>query len=419
MSAILEPGASADSPLDHGLVTFFPAPHSFTGEDVVEFAVHGSTYIVGRMLDGLARIGVRPARAGEFSERAFLNGKLDLSQAEAIADLVLAETEVQARVAREQLEGRLSTALDEVGEPLRALVAEIEAHIDFPEEGIEPLAVQAWDGVLESIERRLSAFIDTFSFGRVCREGALVVLAGAPNAGKSSLLNRLLGEERAIVTPIPGTTRDTIEEVASFAGLPVRLCDTAGLVDDESSGGRSLDVVERIGIQRSHERLLAADVALFVQDLLAPLDLRLLELVRSRARRVIIVANKVDLLPAAEVDARLAEHARAAGAKVLGISARDGVGLDALRENVRDDLLPPGALEGAGSLLVTSRRHHDALRLARDAILRARAALASHHPSELVAADLRDALGALTEIVGVTSTEDILGLIFSKFCIGK
>ncbi|MFN8390440.1 MAG: tRNA uridine-5-carboxymethylaminomethyl(34) synthesis GTPase MnmE [Bdellovibrionota bacterium] len=399
----------ADHVLDYGLAAYFPAPNSFTGEDCVELNLHGSPYLVTRLMSILAELGVRSAKPGEFSERAFLNGKLDLSQAEAIADLIAADTEIQARVAREQLEGRLSKALSDLGEPLRNLLAEIEAHIDFPDEDIEPLTYSEWTSALRAIEGQIEAYLRSFAYGRLCREGALVVLAGVPNAGKSSLLNRLLGEDRAIVTAVPGTTRDSIEEPASLGGLRVRFCDTAGLATEH----RTPDEVEQLGIERSWKKLTQADLVLYVFDISTGLDaeLDIVEGVRQSARKVMLVANKADLVSNAGAgnlpsgsDARL-------------VSAQNGEGIAQLADAIVAELLGDDAQSDA--LLITNQRHFEALRGADRALKDALVALQSSTPAEFVAVDLRAALGALEEIIGSTPTEDILGRIFSKFCIGK
>lgn len=410
----------AGAPLDNGLCLFFPKPQSYTGEDVAELHLHGSPFLVRSLLAALVARGARQAEPGEFTKRAYLNGCIDLTQAEAVADLIAAETEVQARVAREQLTGRLSGAVDELGEPLRNLLAEVEAHIDFPEEGITPLAYARWADAVETVLRELRRYIDSFATGRIFREGALVVLAGLPNAGKSSLLNRLLGEERAIVTAVPGTTRDSIEERASLDGLSVRFCDTAGLFD--ASAPRILDTVEQLGVERSWQRLEHADLVLFLLDAERELGHAdaVLEAVRARNSRVLVVANKVDLVDEQKKQGLrdlLQGREPGDGVEAVLVSASTGEGLDALRRRLVSILVDDR--HRTGSLLVTTQRHADALKEAAKILEDAALELRNGLPAELVSVHLRGALRALEEIVGVTPTEDILGRIFSKFCIGK
>lgn len=403
--------------LDYALSAYFPGPDSFTGEDCAEISLHGSPYLLGRMLECLQSIGIRLAHPGEFSERAFHNGKLDLSQAEAVADLVNAESEAQAKVAREQLEGRLSTAVNELGEPLRNLLAEIEAYIDFPEEDIEPLAVEAWLKEIDSASAQAKRYISSFEQGRLCREGAQVVLVGLPNAGKSSLLNALVGDERAIVTPIPGTTRDSIEDRLSIGGLSVRLWDTAGIVSAESS--RTPDEVEKLGIERSKKHLEQADLVLVLLDPegSGAEQKQLIEHALSKGKKMIPVLNKADLLSEEEAGELLRSYTEEAKLEGVLISATTHSGLKQLRTRIQKALL--GESTQAASLLVCNRRHLEALTEANAGLERARDCVKQQQPAELCAFELRAALASLRDIVGLTSTEDVLGRIFSKFCIGK
>ncbi|MCB0323112.1 MAG: tRNA uridine-5-carboxymethylaminomethyl(34) synthesis GTPase MnmE [Bdellovibrionales bacterium] len=409
------PGGGARCPLDQGMVAFFPGPQSFTGEDCVEFHLHGSPYLVRRLLESLAQLGVRSARAGEFTERAFLNGRMDLSQAEAVADLIAAETEAQARVALDALDGRLSNAVTALGVPLKALVAEIEAYIDFPEEDIEPLSRSAWRQAIDEVRSSVKAYVDSFATGRLCREGAQVVLAGLPNVGKSSLLNALVGEERAIVTPIAGTTRDSIEERISIGGLSVRLWDTAGLAEQQC-GGRELDEVEQLGIERSRARIAQADLVLFVfaPDVDLELQLEAHHSFSAQWQKAVLLVNKQDLDPDGELRQRLRS---ALGAELLTVCAKQPGSLETLREAIAQRLLASPVAPGA--LLIANRRHHEALAQADAALGRALEGLAHDLPPEFVTLELRSALTSLTEIIGVTTTDDLLGMIFSKFCIGK
>jgi len=400
--------------LDEGLIVFFPGPQSYTGEDVAEFQLHGSSYLVQRLLECLLGAGARLARPGEFTERAFARGKIDLSQAEAVADLIGAETEIQARVAREQLEGKLSLALSELGEPLREMLAEIEAHIDFPDEDITPLPLEAWSTRLGEIQAVIKTYLASYRSGRLCREGALVVLAGLPNAGKSSLLNALLGEERAIVTELAGTTRDSIEERTSIEGLQVRFCDTAGLLED--AGLRMPDQVEKLGIERSWKKLEQADLVLFVLDgtLSFETQREVLAEVRSRAGKVLIIVNKTELLSPLQQEGMLAKYGER---NCVFVSALRRRGLEELKEKLLSELLGGDIIQG--SIILTNQRHFEALKQAENALRDAIDELGARRPPELIAIHLRAALGALEDIIGATPNEDILGLIFSKFCIGK
>ncbi|MCB0359971.1 MAG: tRNA uridine-5-carboxymethylaminomethyl(34) synthesis GTPase MnmE [Bdellovibrionales bacterium] len=399
---------SADSDvLDEALLCFFAAPNSFTGEDCAEFHLHGSPFLVRRLLENLRRLSVRMAEPGEFTRRAFENGRIDLPQAEAVADLIAAETESQARAAREQLAGRLSHALSDVGEPLRNLLAEIEAWIDFPDEDIEQPALAQWQRVVDSVRANVSRLIDSYTTGKLLRSGALVALVGLPNAGKSSLLNRLLDEERAIVTDIPGTTRDSIEELLDLRGLLVRLCDTAG-IGAAHGAVRAIDPVEALGIERSWKKLESADLVLFLLDPTQelPPQQSLLSEARSRASRLLLLQTKSDLSPA-RADALAPD---------LQLSAKTGDGVPALLERLYRELLGE---QSAGAQLITTQRHYEALIRARESLTESLAAMQSGQSPEFLALEIRSALGALDEIIGVTQTEDILGRIFSKFCIGK
>ena len=415
---------SSGAVLDYSLFTYFAAPKSFTGEPCLEIAIHGSSFIQSELLGTLSLAGVRFARPGEFSERAFLNGKMDLSQVEAVADLISSETEVQARLAREQLEGKLSQALSQLGEPLRDLLAEIEAYIDFPDEDIEPLTHAGWLKEIASIQARVSSYCESFQQGRLCREGALVVLAGLPNAGKSSLLNRLLGEERAIVTPIAGTTRDSIEEMCSLHGYAVRLCDTAGLLDETL--GRSPDEVEALGIERSWKKLQAAELVLYVLDASANFETQfrasgVFERLLGKTRKILFVMNKTDLADEEVVRERLRAviPAREQGLReeIVAVSAISGEGLRSLREAIASRVFSGNLNEG--SLLISNERHHRALLASRKELEETTKVIEAGQPPEIIAFHVRNALVAMSDIIGVTYTDDILGRIFSKFCIGK
>lgn len=410
--------------LDRALVVYFPRPRSFTGEDVAEFHVHGSQFVVERLIACCLSEKARLAGPGEFSKRAFLNGKLDLSQAEAVADLIAAETESQARVATEQLDGKLSRAVSDLGEPLRDLLAEIEAYIDFPEEGIEPKNRAAWLSSIENTEHLLGKMTDSFQTGKLYREGARVVIVGLPNAGKSSLLNRLVGERRAIVTPHAGTTRDSIEERINIDGLLVRLWDTAGLACGPSY---CPDEIEALGIERSWEHLRSADLAVYVTDVTADFaeEIPLFHQVRQAARKVFVAGNKGDLLSDEERSVASLRLHQESNCPTLIVSALMESRISELKTSIAALLLGMGSVSGVGShvgsgaVLICNQRHVTALTASGEALIRTRQAISEMLPPEIISIDLRSALLALNEIIGLTHTEDILGRIFSKFCIGK
>ena len=391
-----------NEPVDDGLAVFFPGPRSFTGEDSAELHVHGGTRNVARVLDAVLRHGASPAQPGEFSQRAFVNGKLDLSQAEAIQSLIHARSETAARLARRQLDGFLAGALAQAAHPIREALARIEAAIDFPEEvgDPDPTQLRSW---IHQAKQQIDGLLAGARYGRKVSEGAVVVLAGAPNAGKSSLLNRLAGRERAIVTEIPGTTRDTLEEEVVIKGIPITLIDTAGLRTTN-------DPVEAIGIDRAGKAIGAADLVLLVRDCTAPApDPELLP-----RNPDLIVWNKTDLDPDVPADPDCPD-----GVEACPVSAATGAGIETLRARI-------GALLGAAQSgaehelpLVTSARHQQALDNARSALQHAFESLDSAAPVDCVAVDLHDALMQLGAVTGNTAREDVIRSIFATFCLGK
>jgi tRNA modification GTPase len=399
------------STIDRGLAVFFAGPNSYTGEDVAELQFHGSPLIAQRILGSLFALGITPAEPGEFTKRAFLNSKLDLVQAEAVADLIAATSERALSVAAEQLNGRLSAALHAVGEPLRDAVAELEAGIDFSDEDITPASLNAVGEELKKAHREIGRLLGSYSFGQVVRDGFRVLLSGRPNVGKSSLLNLLVGRERAIVTPISGTTRDLIEEEVTLKGYRFIVCDSAGITD-------SSDTVERIGIERARERIGWADLVLFVVDA----DDRseswkeVLESLRGKANAVWMITNKIDLNPGAfsthHCDSTVCT-------RNFFLSASTKAGFDDLTAALVSEVESRLISHAETSSIVTNARQCSGLLRAEEALQRASGALDSRAPAEIVAAETRLALSELKEIVGETYTEDILGRIFSRFCIGK
>jgi tRNA modification GTPase len=410
------PGSGGGRPpialtLDEVVAAVFHAPHSYTREHVVELSCHGGRIAGERVLAAVLRSGARLARPGEFTLRAFLNGRLDLAQAEAVADLIHAETRAAHDLALSQLAGELSRRLEALSERVADALAEVEARVDFAEDvgGVE-VPPHVVDAVVETASG-LDALLAGAPYARALREGVRVLLAGRPNVGKSSLFNALLGEERAIVTAHPGTTRDLVSERLDVAGVPVTLVDAAGLRE----GG---DLAESLGVERAREALGGCAAALWVVDRSAPLgaeDLWLAE--RLRGKRVLIALNKSDLAPAvtgSEVAARLDDSVQ----RVVEVSATRGSGLDALREALAELLGVRGSGTGPGAL-VGNPRHVEALSRARAALDRAGAAARDAAPGEIVALELREGLAAIGEVTGRTVGEDVLERIFSRFCIGK
>lgn len=392
--------------IDEALLTFMAAPHSFTREDVVEISCHGGALPVQLTLEAALAAGARLANPGEFTMRAFLNGRIDLSQAEATLDVIRAQTSAGLAVAQAQLGGWLAREVRAARAALLEPLAYITALIDFPDEGIEPQAVaEPVAQALATVERLLAGADQ----GMVIRNGARVALVGRPNVGKSSLLNALLRVERAIVTPIPGTTRDTLEETANLAGVPVVLIDTAGMRASD-------DPVEQIGVERARSALASADLALLVFDAQQPFTAEDAAMLSVTAERpTIIVWNKCDDPASAPPPAP--EHPRSVA--VVACSARYGHGIDHLANTIAATLLG-GTLPAMGTThLVSNPRHRAALRRAVEFLRAAQETLATNAATDLLAADLTGATNALGEITGETVGEDLLDVIFSRFCIGK
>lgn len=410
---------AAGNPIDKGLAIYFPAPHSFTGEDVLELQAHGGPVVLQLLLarcleaaQGIANDapvlpGLRLAAAGEFSERAFLNDKIDLAQAEAIADLIDASTEAAARSAAQSLSGAFSKEIHALRDAIIHLRMLVEATLDFPEEEIDFLQKADAKGQLERIQTSVQAVFARAAQGVLLREGIQVVIAGQPNAGKSSLLNALAGAELAIVTPIAGTTRDRVQETIQIEGVPIHVIDTAGLRD-------SVDQVEKIGIARAWEAIAAADVVLFLHDLTR------INQADYRAGDAEIAATLLQKLPSGVPVMDIWNKADAADAssdKGITLSAKTGLGLDALRHAL---LQAAGWQAPAGGSLMARERHIQALRRVENHCQMAAQHLASQAQAlDLLAEELRLAQGALSDITGEFSSDDLLGVIFSQFCIGK
>lgn len=394
---------AAGAPLDRGIALYFKAPHSFTGEDILELQTHGSPVILDLLLRRLVALGCRLARPGEFSERAFLNGKIDLTQAEAIADLINSTSESAARSAQRSLQGAFSGAIHRCVEALITLRQYVEAAIDFTDEDINFIEQGDIYDRLLTLKADLRALIRSAQDGVVLQEGASLVLIGRPNTGKSSLLNCLSGRDAAIVTPIAGTTRDSLRERIHLEGLPLHLIDTAGIRDHTD------DPVEREGIIRARREMETADLILLMVDDEDPGDLGALVASLSGHRSVLTVRNKIDLT--GKVPARVATSQ---GIEVL-ISLKTGEGLDVLRETLKEMLGYQGV---SASTFTARRRHVEAMTKAEEILTRALGHV-ENAALELVAEELKAAQQALDEITGRFTSDDLLGRIFSNFCIGK
>ena len=397
----------ANEMVDEAMAVIMRAPNSYTREDVLELHCHGGMLVVERVLALALTNGARLAEPGEFTKRAFLNGRIDLVQAESIMDIIGSQTEAALKLAQRQREGLLSQRISEARLPLLNALALVEAYIDFPEDDLGPTDTLAISSAIESSQHIIGELLAGFEEGRILREGIAVLIIGKPNAGKSSLLNRLLNENRAIVTHLPGTTRDIIEETINLGGLPVRLLDTAGI-------RHTTDVIEQEGINRALAEIPQADLVLFVVDSSRPYDLEDQLIFEALATsRVIVVTNKSDLPPVLALPASLKIWQQ------CHISANSGMGVDILKEAVRTSFLHHNALDSREFVTISRARHRDALCSAEAILGNVKDGLQAGAGLELVAIDLREALSAIGSVTGQTTNDEILDLIFSSFCIGK
>lgn len=401
-----------DEMVDEVLAVVMPFPHSYTGEDVSEIHCHGGSVVLQSVLEVVLRLGARLAGPGEFTRRAFMNGRLDLAQAESVIDVIRSKTRQSLRLALGGLSGRLSARIGETRDSLIQVLAHIEASIDFPEDDVGDVEATSIRESLRSAISEVGTMVSDATRGKIYRDGVSVVVAGRPNVGKSSLFNAIVRERRAIVTDIPGTTRDVIEEYVNMSGVPVRLMDTAGLHETE-------DVVEREGVSRSKELLGHADVTMYVVDASKPAtgesldeDMQMLSILPKDG--AILVLNKIDL---ADGRAGAELYGEAAPGIVIRTSATTGEGLDQLEEAVVQ-MVTRGHVS-AGEAVVTNVRHEDALRRCKSHLDDALSALARGVPYDLVVIDVREGLSALGEITGDTVDDDIIDRIFSDFCVGK
>ncbi len=395
--------------IDEAMAVYFPAPFTYTREDVVEIQCHGSMISLKKTMALLVQKGARLAEPGEFTKRAFLNGRLDLSQAEAVMDLVQAKTPMGFQMAVNQLKGSTSVAIQRLRQALQNLLVQILVNIEYPEEDVEVITYPMLFGEVEKIREEIQKLLDTAERGRILKEGLRVAILGKPNVGKSSLMNALLGEDRAIVTPIPGTTRDTIEEWVNIRNIPLRITDTAGIRE-------AIDEVERIGINRAKETLWQSDLALLILDGsqdLAQEDEEIMGLLKDHSTLVIL--NKRDLGEAVNHQ-QVAHHLP--GARILEMVITEGMGLSQLEETLEDMVVQGHAVAGE-ELVITKVRHQKHLAVALESCKDACRAIERKDPLDFVEVDLKNAHQALGDILGITVKEDIIEEVFRRFCLGK
>ena len=393
--------------IDEVLALIMKGPHSYTAEDVLEIQCHGGREALESILQLILRSGARMANPGEFTERAFVNGRIDLAQAEAVMDVIQAKSRAGLTSAVSQLEGRLSKVINKTRNELTELVTRLEVMIDYPEEDLEDIAVPDVSGALKGMQEKLQHMLEESQSGRMIRDGVMAAIAGTPNAGKSSLLNRLLQEERAIVTDVPGTTRDVLEEWITLRGIPVCLVDTAGIRETD-------DTVEKIGVSRARQYLDRADIILAVIDSSRPLTEEDKDILQSVAgKNVIVVLNKTDLPPVVT-----SKDLSPYGFLLCPISASTGKGLDELKDMLLQEVLKGGFTDGPSALL-TNTRHIELVRQSAEALNRAQQSLQDGMPLDCAVVDIRQAWDALGSITGDTVHDDIVEEIFSRFCLGK
>jgi tRNA modification GTPase len=399
---------SQSVPIDQVVVSLFKSPASYTGENVVEISSHGSPYILEKIITAITAAGARLAKPGEFTQRAFLNGKLDLTQAEAVADLINSNTEISRKHALQNIRGGFSSVLQVLRDQLLSFSALIELELDFSQEDVEFADRSQLTGIIHAAEETTAELLASFALGNVIKNGVQVAIIGKPNAGKSTLLNTLLNENRAIVSEIAGTTRDTIEEVLNIDGILFRLIDTAGIRH------HTTDIIESIGVERSLEKMSQADVVIYLFDVNEISTEELLVVVhemKEKGIHYLLVGNKIDL----SSDKELAE--KFSNINVLYISAGNKKNVDVVKQRLVDEVLG-GKLQTEGSV-VSNARHYEALRLVHQSLLDIQKGMETNISGDLLSLDIRRCLHYLGEITGQITNEDQLDYIFSKFCIGK
>lgn len=405
------PKARGAKVVDEVLLTVMRAPKSYTKEDIVEVNCHGGVQAVKRVLDLAMRSGARLAEPGEFTKRAFLNGRIDLARAEAVLDVIRSRTEGSLKVAVSQLEGSLSRTVNDLCNAVIDITAQVEASIDFPDEGIAPAERRELDRSIRAVIRGTERLAATYGEGAVLREGVLAIICGKPNVGKSSLMNLLLKRDRVIVSPIPGTTRDAVEEMINLKGIPIRLVDTAGISDTK-------DILEREGVAKSRSYLALADVVLIMLDLSAKLDAADLAIIKLLdGKKKIVVLNKCDLRKKLDLK-RVKALFPGKGDKVIAISVEKKKNIASLEKAIADAVWSGGFIQGEGAI-VSNARHKELLDKALACMLSVKKELAEGESPEIVSIDLREALHHLGLITGRSVSDDILERIFEQFCIGK
>jgi tRNA modification GTPase len=396
--------------IDEALIVLMRSPRTYTREDIVEIQCHGGYFVLQRILGLVLKQGARMAQPGEFTKRAFLNGRIDLTRAEAVIDVIKAKTQTSLDIANQQLKGWLYREMTTLKSQLIEYLALIEAHIDFPEEDIESISLEAIRIDLNRMVQKLQTWVESYEEGKIFREGITCAIIGKTNVGKSSLLNVLLKEERAIVTPIPGTTRDVIEEVLNIQGIPVRLVDTAGL-------RHTSDIIEREGVRRARERIAVADLVLVIFDRSRPIDSDDVEIVEEiKDKKKVLILNKIDLPEKILLDEI---RKRFKGEPIVSISAMQGEGIDELKECIYTSLITRDVRLSPDHVIVANVRHKTAIVKIRDSLKSSSKGLEDGVSLEFTAFDIRSALEALGELVGETTPEDVLNVIFEQFCIGK
>ncbi len=403
--------------LDEAICIVMAAPHSYTCEDVVELQCHGGPVVLRELLALTYRLGARPAEPGEFTKRAFLNGRLDLSQAQSVMDMIQARTTMSLEMAAGNLQGKLSEKIQEMRQEILGVIAHLEASIDFPEDDIEDVAMEEAELKVEKLHADLEDLLVSAQTGQILRDGLQTAIIGRPNAGKSSLLNLMLGQERAIVTDVPGTTRDSIEEYMNIGGIPLRLADTAGIRETDN-------LVEKIGVDKAYSYAKEAELVLAVIDGSQPLsqeDEPIWQLLKECQGKIILILNKSDqgqVLSKEQIDKKAAEKEVEEIYRIISLSARSGEGLGVLEEAIKE-MVFAGKISCRESVMVSDARQADIIRQALLLLDQTRVTLMTGMSEDFVVIDLRSAWEKLGEITGDTLGEDIIDEIFSRFCIGK